>query len=459
VAYLAKRRTKYEIYAELLDVVARKGRCRLTRASYAANLPVDRAKKSLSFLASRGFLREEDYEDSTVYRITKRGLEYLETFKHMRKLFAALDEETLAERRTLKQPYREELEAPLRANLILKQEKTRVGEYVELEVELTNESEENVVLSRLKDIIPENFSATAQSDHQIPEGFDINMSNTELAPSAAESLRLSLRPAKSGSFSIRPVVVYDIIYDDKPSVTKLLEPDPVLVEVLKASITQRVGSGYKDLDRLLLGGFPEKYAIVLTSVSCDERDLLVERFLETGISSGHTTFYATIETSGVEKLAEDFQSNFYVLVCNPQADKTIRALPNVVKLKGVDNLTDINIALTSAFRKLKEPPTGPRRACLDIVSDVLLQHHAIQTRRWLTGLLPELKAKGFTVLSVINPQMHTTEEVQAILDLFEGEISIYEKESRKGPRKFLRIKKMYNQKYQEREMSLVKERM
>lgn len=85
------RRTRYEIYADLLDIVARKGACGVTRASYGANLPVDRAKKSLAFLASRGFVKEETLGDSTVYRITKRGLEYLEAFKQMRKLFAALD--------------------------------------------------------------------------------------------------------------------------------------------------------------------------------------------------------------------------------------------------------------------------------------------------------------------------------------------------------------------------------
>lgn len=86
------RRTRYEIYADLLEMVARKGLCSVTRASYGANLPVDRAKKFLAFLASRGFVREEMIDDSRKYRITKRGMEYLEMFKRMRKLFAALEE-------------------------------------------------------------------------------------------------------------------------------------------------------------------------------------------------------------------------------------------------------------------------------------------------------------------------------------------------------------------------------
>ena len=87
------RRTKYEIYSELLEIVMKRGSCPLTRASYGANLPVDRAKKFLRFLASRGFVKEEIVDDSTRYRITKRGLEYLESFRKMRKLFAALSEE------------------------------------------------------------------------------------------------------------------------------------------------------------------------------------------------------------------------------------------------------------------------------------------------------------------------------------------------------------------------------
>jgi len=74
-------------------MVSKRGSCPLTRASYGANLPVDRTKKFLGFLASRGFVREEFVGDSRRYKITKRGLEYLETFRRMQKMFAALSEE------------------------------------------------------------------------------------------------------------------------------------------------------------------------------------------------------------------------------------------------------------------------------------------------------------------------------------------------------------------------------
>jgi KaiC/GvpD/RAD55 family RecA-like ATPase len=220
----------------------------------------------------------------------------------------------------------------------------------------------------------------------------------------------------------------------------------------------RRSTGFEDLDNLLLGGIPENYAVALTSVSCDERDLLIKRFLEAGLKEGQITFYVTTGARGVSALVEEFQSTFYLFLCNPRADTMIKDLPNVFKLKGVENLSENIIALTKAFRTLDASPSGPRRACIEIVSDVLLQHRAIQTRRWLTDIISELRSRGFTTLAAMNPQMHPPEEVHAILDLFDGEISIYEKETGKGSETFLKIKKMHNQRYSESELPLRKER-
>ena len=155
-------------------------------------------------------------------------------------------------------------------------------------------------------------------------------------------------------------------------------------------------------------------------------------------------------------LAEKFQSNFYLFLCNPKADAIVKDLPNVFKLKGVENLTEIGMALTSAFHKLDSSQKGPRRICMGLVSDVLLQHHAVQTRRWLTALIAELRSKGFTTLGVMDPQMHPPEDLHATLGLFEGEISIYDKETEKGTGKYLKIKKMSNHKYLESELQLKK---
>jgi TolB-like protein/Tfp pilus assembly protein PilF len=194
--------------------------------------------------------------------------------------------------------------------------------------------------------------------------------------------------------------------------------------------------------------------VVLTSPSCSERDLLVRSFLETGAGKDEATFYVTINPGSAKALADEYPSSFWLFVCNPQADAIVKDAPTIVKLKGVENLTDISIALTSAIRKLDPSLRGARRICLGLVSDVLLQHHAVQTRRWLLGLIPELQAEGFTILAVMDPRIHSSEELYAILGLFDGEISIFEREGEKSAGKYLKINKMSNQRYLEDELHM-----
>jgi KaiC/GvpD/RAD55 family RecA-like ATPase len=228
---------------------------------------------------------------------------------------------------------------------------------------------------------------------------------------------------------------------------------PVTLEVSKV-LPGRISTGYEKLDNLLLGGIPKNYAVVLTAPSCDERNLLIEEFLETGVKNDEITFCVTTNPGKAKSLAKEFPTSFFLLICNPQADQIIKDMPNVFKLKGVENLTNINIALTSAFRGLGGSPKAPKRACIEVVSDILLQHHAVQTRKWLTALIPELKAKGFTTLAVMDRDMHSPQEVNAIIGLFQGQISLYEKKTRKGSAKFLKVKKMYHQRYLESELPL-----
>ncbi len=356
---------------------------------------------------------------------------------------------------TAKQLAKSKLRPSIQAKLILRSKEVNVGEDVNLEMQLTNEGEAPALLIRVEKILPEGFELVAKPSYCRFEETDLDMNGKRLNPLMTEEIRLALRSFDKGTFTIKP----KIIYVDATANQMSCEPEPITINISETVLPGRVSTGYKDLDSLLLGGIPENYAVILTSPSCDEKDLLIKRFLETGLKKSQITFHVTIEASGVKALAEENQSSFYLFICNPQADKIIESLPNVFKLKGVENLTGISIALTKAFRRLDTSISGPRRACLEIISDVLLQHRAVRTRRWLTDLITELKSRGFTTLAVLNPQMHSSQEVHAILGLFDGEINIYEKELEKGLEKFLKIKKMYDQRYLESELPLRKRRL
>jgi predicted transcriptional regulator/KaiC/GvpD/RAD55 family RecA-like ATPase len=322
--YRHQKRTRYDIYADIIGVVKRSNPCSLTRICYGANVSPRRAKKDLDFLAAHGFIRQTGEKGSRKYEVTSWGVKYYEAYKCMYRFLAALEE-------------------------------------------------------------------------------------------------------------------------------------PKQMEIPEITLPGRVPTGYKELDNLLYGGIPENCAVVLSSMSCDERNLLVKRFLVAGAEKKQATLYATVRSVNMQALFGELELQPYLIVCNPQADTFAESSPRVLKLKGAENLNEIQFAFDAILREMDIESSKPRRACIEIVSDILLQHGAVATRRWLSGLIPELKAKGFTTLAVMDPQMHHSEETHAILGLFEGEISIYEKETESGIERFLKIKKMCNERYIENELLLKKE--
>lgn len=73
------KRSRVDIYAEILEALKRKGPTKITRVSYAVGIPVDRAKKSLADLAAFGLTNTQKGEE-TSYSITHRGLEFLDAY-------------------------------------------------------------------------------------------------------------------------------------------------------------------------------------------------------------------------------------------------------------------------------------------------------------------------------------------------------------------------------------------
>lgn len=261
---------------------------------------------------------------------------------------------------------------------------------------------------------------------------------------------VQLKKVLGGKVLSKKADVSDTESKKTPSTVGRLETPKTMI------LPDHISTGYDELDTLLQGGLPEKYSIIITAPPSDERELLIERFLRAGASSGEVTFYITLDSEIGKSLAKDF-SNFYLFLCNQLAEECNLDLPNVFCLSGVGALSNIDIALTKSFRLLGDHETGSKRICIDLISDILLHHEAVNTRKWVNGIISELKSNGFTVLCVINSLMHTQDQVQAILGLFDGEIRLDEKETKNGIETFLRIRRMRNHKYSREEIKVTPE--
>jgi KaiC/GvpD/RAD55 family RecA-like ATPase len=323
-----------------------------------------------------------------------------------------------------------------------------VDEEFEMRVDLVNASREQGFLQKLEGIILSEMNCVCFPSFCSVDGSGIVLNDKKIGPFEVVTIKLRLKASKPGIYRLNP----KLSYADELGKTKICDSEPIdlTVEVAKQPfeiLAGRVATGTLELDRILMGGIPEKYAVALISASTEERQKLTANYVEAGLKNGETTFYLANESGIAVVWAEKYPSSMFLFVCNSRSELIAKDLPNVYKLKGVDSLTGIDIALAKAFRHVDSSNVKPKRACIEIVSDVLLQHHAVTTRKWLGGAIQELKFRGFVVLAVIDPSMHPSEEVSAIRGLFDGEISIYEKETGKGSARFLKVKRLSNQKY------------
>jgi len=335
-----------------------------------------------------------------------------------------------------------------------------VNQVFDIRLDIVNVSRSQGSIVKVEDLLLPNLEIVDfPADCAMRDG-SIEFKDGTIEPFEVKAIKLTVKAKKLEAFRLNPTVTY--INDLGETKTSSTRSFPITVQAAtpKSKIPPgRVSTGSAELDTLLFGGIPEKYAVALTSSSNDEKEILVERFLEAGTNLNETTVYFAVDAGGAKALVEQQPSNFYLFICNPRVDAVIESFPNVLKFKGVENLTEIDIALAKVFHKFDQSEPAPRRACIDIVSDVLLLHHPVTTRKWLGGLLADLRAKGFTTLATINPKMHPSEEVEALLGLFEGEISMSERETAEGSEKVLRVKKLSGQKYSEKEIVLSREKM
>ncbi len=210
-----------------------------------------------------------------------------------------------------------------------------------------------------------------------------------------------------------------------------------------SALRSRVSTGYARIDEALQGGFLAGSMVVLSAPASDEVPILLRRFLEADPAS----LLIARSLSSAEPILGDKSDGLKCLVCS---DKPVPPAQNTLPGKGIENLTELSLTITENINTLQ-----PSRVVVQFLSDVLLRHKALQTRKWLSELLDKFRVKSITTLVLLNPLMHSSEEVQAIVDLFNGNIELIEKPQVEGQvRKAIVIKWMHGIEIAEKEFPL-----
>jgi predicted transcriptional regulator len=87
------RRSKLEMYVDILKVLAHKGPLKLTHIMYKANVNCSVLKQYLDFLIEQELVEEQTVgKKRIVYAITERGLTVLKYFRELKTMLPVVEE-------------------------------------------------------------------------------------------------------------------------------------------------------------------------------------------------------------------------------------------------------------------------------------------------------------------------------------------------------------------------------
>jgi tetratricopeptide (TPR) repeat protein len=122
--------------------------------------------------------------------------------------------------------------ADVQANLIIRQKELRIGEDLNIELELVNAGKGSALLTKVTEIVPKEFEVAEKSENCRVEDSYINLKGKRLDPLKTEEVKLVLKPTVQGTFPLKPTV----LYLDENGKYRSHEPEPVTITVKELGI-------------------------------------------------------------------------------------------------------------------------------------------------------------------------------------------------------------------------------
>jgi hypothetical protein len=122
--------------------------------------------------------------------------------------------------------------ADIQANIIARQKELRIGENLNLEIELVNAGKGPALLIKIAEIVPQDFEWLEKPEHYHAEDSYLNMKGKRLDPLKTEELKVILKPKAQGEFKLKP----KILYIDENGKYRSHEPEPVTITVKELGI-------------------------------------------------------------------------------------------------------------------------------------------------------------------------------------------------------------------------------
>jgi KaiC/GvpD/RAD55 family RecA-like ATPase len=195
-------------------------------------------------------------------------------------------------------------------------------------------------------------------------------------------------------------------------------------------------SGIASLDEILgSDGYPEGSTVLVVGPSGVGKQLLIYRFMSSGLAQNEFCFYITKRT--VREVLQDSKAFGFDTDLN-KIHLWMASSGGQLKFT-VDDLSNLSITIKETLRTRSDKKI---RIGIDALSSLLMLNPPETIYRFLTQLFFELKSYDIVLLATLEEGMHQTNVLSAMEELFDGvvELKLYEEKMKIFP--MLRVTKM-----------------
>jgi len=199
----------------------------------------------------------------------------------------------------------------------------------------------------------------------------------------------------------------------------------LLDRLARGMFSTKVSSGLTDFDLASQGGYPKSSAILLCGPPSDERNLLLDSFIGTGLARGDACVYVTSAQppENTKRQFGNLSKNLTIVDCYTNR---IREVPTITTEGNVITTpVEISVVSVAISRAVNREPDRAKRAVLDILPTYLVFQKMEKLYLDLMEIIDDLRKAGYTAIFSLNPYYIKDEgAVSTLEELFDGVIHV-----------------------------------
>ncbi len=216
----------------------------------------------------------------------------------------------------------------------------------------------------------------------------------------------------------------------------------------KGIFSHKVSSGLSQLDLMMDGGYPKQSAILICGPPSDERNLILNSFIGTGLSKNHSCLYVTSAQppENIKRQFGELSRDLTIVDCytnRVEEVDTIKRSGNVIT-----SPIEMSVVSVAISRGMEKDIENPKRAVVDILPTYLVFQTVEKIYLDLMEIIDDFRKSGYTVLFSLNPYYIKDEgAISTLEELFDGIIHAERTADSSGIKDEINIKidKMANQ--------------